>query len=118
MNSGKVVQGIRPGVDIEVSPRQLPPLYNAGEISLSGSAPTAGPPSTPSSPATAKLTVEVASHLGDNRIRAIALGPTEGLRRGMEALDTGAPVTVPVGRGCLGRLMDVLGEPKDDRGPI
>ena len=64
------------------------------------------------------MTVEVASHMGDNVVRAISLGPTDGLQRGMEASDTGAPLTVPVGRPCLGRLMNVLGEPKDERGPI
>ena len=64
------------------------------------------------------LTVEVAWRLGDSQVRTIALGPTDGLQRSMEAIDTGAPITVPVGRGCLGRLMDVLGDPKDYRGPI
>jgi F-type H+/Na+-transporting ATPase subunit beta len=109
MNSGKIVQVIGPVVDMEFQPGKLPAVYNAVQISLSKAA-VKGDGGT--------LTVEVASHLGDNQVRAIALGPTEGLQRGMEALDTGAPVTVPVGRACLGRLMNVLGEPKDEQGPI
>lgn len=109
MNTGKLVQVIGPVVDIEFAPGKLPAIYNAIHIPLA----TKAQPGDGSF-----LTVEVASHLGDNQIRAIALGPTEGLQRGMEANDTGAPVTVPVGRACLGRLMNVLGEPKDERGPI
>src|SRR3569832_2067172 len=61
----------------------------------------------------ATLTVEVASHLGDNVVRTIAMGATEGLTRGTQVEDTGAPITVPVGRSCLGRQMNVLGEAKD-----
>src|SRR5262249_54039795 len=64
------------------------------------------------------LTAEVAQHLGDNTVRVVALGPTDGLRRGLPAEDTGAPISVPVGKACLGRLLNVLGEPKDYRGPV
>jgi F-type H+-transporting ATPase subunit beta len=110
MSAGKVVQVIGPVVDIEFTPGKLPAIYNAVRIPLTGQA-------QPGDGANA-LTVEVASHLGDNQVRAIALGPTEGLQRGMDAEDTGAPVMVPVGRSCLGRLMNVLGDPKDERGPI
>ena len=99
MSTGKVVQVIGPVVDLEFAAGKLPAIYNAVRVGEN-------------------LTVEVASHMGDNLVRAIALGPTDGLQRGMEAKDTGAPLTVPVGRGCLGRLMNVLGEPKDERGPI
>src|SRR5438132_3493169 len=99
MSSGKVVQVIGPVVDMEFTAGNLPAIYNAVRVGD-------------------RLTVEVASHLGDNLVRAIALGPTEGLARGTEAKDTGAPLTVPVGRECLGRLMNVLGEPKDEQGPI
>src|ERR1700761_4716361 len=109
MSTGKIVQVIGPVVDIEFQAGKLPAIYNAVHIPLS----------TKEKPGDGgHLTVEVASHLGDNVVRAISLGPTEGLQRGMEAKDTGAPLTVPVGRECLGRLMDVLGEPKDERGPI
>src|SRR5271157_6100760 len=98
MNTGKVVQVIGPVVDLEFPAGKLPTIYNA--VHIDG------------------LTVEVASHMGDNLVRTIALGPTDGLQRGMEAQDTGAPLTVPVGRACLRRLMNVLGEPRDERGPI
>jgi len=109
MSTGKIVQVIGPVVDMEFPVGKLPAIYNAVYIPLS----------TKEKPGDGgHLTVEVASHLGDNVVRAISLGPTEGLQRGMEANDTGAPLTVPVGRPCLGRLMDVLGEPKDERGPI
>jgi len=102
MNTGKVLQVIGPVVDVEFATGQLPAIYNALEIPVGDHT----------------LVVEVASHLGDKQVRAIALGPTEGLQRGVSAKDTGAPLTVPVGRECLGRLMDVLGQPKDDRGEI
>src|ERR1051326_6134776 len=98
MSSGKIVQVIGPVVDLEFPAGKLPAIYNAVRIG--------------------NLTVEASSHMGDNLVRAISLGPTDGLQRGMEATDTGSPLTVPVGRSCLGRLMDVLGEPKDERGPI
>src|ERR1700730_2472714 len=109
MSSGKIVQVIGPVVDIEFPAGKLPAILNTVHIPLS----------TKEKPGDGgHLTVEVASHLGDNLVRAISLGPTDGLQRGMEAIDTGAPLTVPVGRSCLGRLMNVLGEPKDERGPI
>ncbi len=109
MSSGKVVQVIGPVVDLEFPAGKLPAIYNAVYIPLS----------TKEKPGDGnRLVVEVASHMGDNIVRAISLGPTEGLQRGMEAIDTGAPLTVPVGRNCLGRLMNVLGEPKDEKGPI
>lgn len=111
MSTGKIVQVIGPVVDIEFSAGKLPAIYNAVQIPLLASKDTPGDGAS-------SLVVEVASHLGDNQVRAIALGPTEGLQRGMEANDTGAPLSVPVGRACLGRLMNVLGEPKDERGPI
>ncbi|MFA6584241.1 MAG: F0F1 ATP synthase subunit beta [Elusimicrobiaceae bacterium] len=107
MNTGKVTQVIGAVIDAEFEPGKLPAIYNALEVEYTDNA---GKP--------AKLTVEVAQHIGDNQIRAIALGPTDGLQRGLAILDTGAPVTVPVGEGCLGRLMDVLGQPKDFRGDI
>jgi F-type H+-transporting ATPase subunit beta len=109
MSTGKIVQVIGPVVDLEFPAGKLPAIYNAIHIPLS----------TKDKPGDGGyLTVEAASHMGDNIVRAISLGPTEGLQRGMEANDTGAPLSVPVGRPCLGRLMNVLGEPKDERGPI
>ena len=64
------------------------------------------------------LVLEVAQHLGENTVRTIAMDATEGLVRGAETIDTGAPITVPVGPGTLGRIMNVLGEPIDERGPV
>ncbi len=107
---GKVVQVIGPVLDVEFPEGHLPRLTNAliveGEYE-SGNVKTK-----------VHVTLEVATHIGDNCVRAFALGPTEGIGRGMEVTDTGAPITVPVGKACLGRLMDVLGEPKDNRGDI
>ncbi|OGR83834.1 MAG: F0F1 ATP synthase subunit beta [Elusimicrobia bacterium RIFCSPLOWO2_01_FULL_64_13] len=107
MNPGKVVQVIGPVVDLEFPSGNLPAIYNAVRVKLDGSGNGGG-----------DLTVEVAQHLGDNIVRAISLGPTDGLRRGLPAEDTGAPISVPVGKACLGRLMNVLGEQKDHLGDI
>jgi F-type H+/Na+-transporting ATPase subunit beta len=109
MNSGKVVQVIGPVIDVEFPSGSLPAIHNAvrvtrGEEGKNGEAQV--------------LTGEVAQHLGDNTVRLVALGPTDGLKRGASAEDTGGPISVPVGKGALGRLMDVLGEPKDYKGPI
>jgi F-type H+/Na+-transporting ATPase subunit beta len=109
MNVGKVVQVIGPVVDVEFPSGALPAIYNAVRVRFDE-----GGKKDPER----ALTAETAQHLGDNTVRLVALGPTEGLRRGMVAEDTGAPISVPVGKGCLGRLMDVLGEPKDHAGPI
>jgi len=110
MNTGKVVQIIGPVVDVEFGHGKLPAILNALRIPYK---------ETENGKEVSKeLVVETAAHLGDNSVRAIALGPTNGLRRGLAVEDTGAPVTVPVGEACLGRLIDVLGQPKDYRGPI
>ncbi len=106
MNTGKIVQIIGPVLDIEFQQGQLPKILNALRIKYQAE----GKEVT--------LVAEVAQHLGDNTVRAITLGPTTGLGKGIEVKDTGAPVRVPVGEACLGRLIDVLGEPKDYRGPI
>jgi F-type H+-transporting ATPase subunit beta len=111
MNIGKIVQVIGPVLDVEFPAGKLPNIYNAIKVKT----PTGGNGSKSDG---ATLTCEVASHLGDNLVRAIAMGATEGLTRGMSVEDTGAPITVPVGRACLGRLVNVLGEAKDERGPI
>jgi F-type H+-transporting ATPase subunit beta len=110
MSTGKVVQVIGPVLDVEFPEGKLPAINNA--LKIQGEYESGGGKTK------VNLTVEVAQHLGDNTIRAIALGPTEGLSRGMAAADTGAPISVPVGKACLGRLLDVLGEPKDNRGDI
>ena len=102
MNEGKVVQIIGPAVDVQFE-KDLPLINNALEIKLNDKD---------------ILVAEVAQQLGDNIVRAVALGPTDGLARGARVLDTGSPLKVPVGEACLGRLLDVLGQPKDHRGPI
>ena len=102
MGTGKVVQVIGTVVDVEFPPDQLPSLFNALEIETSGD----------------KLTLEVEQHVGNNWVRCLALGPTEGLARGVDATDTGSPVMVPVGEETLGRLFNVTGVPLDNLGPV
>jgi len=108
MGQGRVVEVIGPVVDCEFPPEELPPIYNALEIHVEGEGDMES----------RRLIVEVAMHVGDSRVRCIALGPTEGLKRGTPAIDTGGPISVPVGPETLGRVMNVLGEPIDKRGPI
>lgn len=110
-NVGKLVQVIGAVVDVEFPSGSLPAIFNALTIKTEGSG-------NASKSEERVLTTEVASHLGDRTVRAIAMGPTEGLRRGLAVEDTGAPISVPVGPGCLGRLIDVLGQPRDNRGPV
>jgi F-type H+-transporting ATPase subunit beta len=108
--AGKVVQIIGPVVDVEFQPGHLPNIYNALKISQPGD-PNTGQEAI-------ELTMEVAQHLGENRIRAIAMSSTDGLVRGMPVENTGAPISVPVGRETLGRMVNVLGEPVDGCGPV
>ncbi|MDQ0285048.1 F-type H+-transporting ATPase subunit beta [Desulfofundulus luciae] len=103
MNVGHVVQVIGVVVDVRFPPGQVPDIYNALKIRREGQE---------------DLTLEVAQHLGNNIVRTVAMSSTDGLVRGMEVIDTGKPITVPVGRAVLGRLVDVLGEPIDGKGPI
>jgi F-type H+-transporting ATPase subunit beta len=104
MATGKVVQVMGPVVDIAFPPDELPPIYNAIEVYD----PKRENP----------LIVEVAQHLGDGVVRCVAMDVTDGLVRGMEAKDTGGPITVPVGEATLGRLFDVLGQPIDGLGTV
>jgi F-type H+-transporting ATPase subunit beta len=101
MNVGRVVQVIGPTVDVAFDPDQLPRILNAIKIED----PERG----------IRLTVEAALHVGDNQVRCIAMSSTEGLVRGMKAVDTGQPISVPVGEQCLGRLFNLLGEAIDGR---
>ena len=100
MSSGNVVEIIGAVVDVEFPRDQVPKVYDALKIEEAG------------------LTLEVQQQLGDGVVRAIAMGTTDGLKRGSSALDTGAPITVPVGTQTLGRIMNVLGDPIDEKGPI
>ncbi len=97
---GKVTQIIGAVLDVKFSEGQLPELNDAVKITRSDGT---------------ELTIEVAQHLGDDTVRCIAMGPTDGLVRGMDAVSTGAPITVPVGEGTLGRMFNVLGEPIDNK---
>jgi F-type H+-transporting ATPase subunit beta len=101
-NVGKIVQVIGPVVDIRFDEENLPELLNAIEIQNGDE----------------KLVVEVAQHIGDDIVRCVAMGSTDGLVRGMDAVDTGEPISVPVGRETLGRLFNVLGEPIDGKEPV
>ncbi|RJQ32758.1 MAG: F0F1 ATP synthase subunit beta [Peptococcaceae bacterium] len=109
MNVGQVVQVIGVVVDIRFPPGQVPDIYNAIKIT-SDKEDMFG--------RKINLTLEVAQHLGNNSVRCVAMSATDGLVRGMEAVDTGAPISTPVGKASLGRLVDVLGEPIDGKGPI
>ena len=100
MNQGKIVQIIGPVVDVEFSRDAMPKIYDALKMSEP------------------ELTLEVQQQLGDGIVRAIAMGTTDGLRRGMSVSGTGAAISVPVGTKTLGRIMDVLGNPIDEAGPI
>ncbi|MBQ2114280.1 MAG: F0F1 ATP synthase subunit beta [Selenomonadales bacterium] len=102
MTMGKIVQVVGPVVDIEFQGQELPAIYNAIVIE------------DKNEQRDIKLTVEVMQHLGDHVVRAVAMSSTDGLRRGMAARDTGAPIKVPVGDGTLGRVFNVLGEAVDN----
>jgi F-type H+-transporting ATPase subunit beta len=106
-NTGRIVQVIGSTFDVEFEEGHLPRIYNAIKITAT----------TPSGVAI-NLTGEVQQHLGGSRVRCVALGSTDGLIRGMEAVDTGGPVTVPVGLETLGRVFNLLGEPIDGGGPV
>jgi len=99
MNKGRVLQVIGPVVDLQFSAGKIPAIYNAVEIPME----------------TKTLIVEVQQHLGDGMVRAVAMDATDGLKRGVKATDTGAPITVPVGNEVLGRLFNVLGEVVDNK---
>ncbi len=107
MNKGKITQVIGPVVDVEFEPGKLPEIYHALKLS---------------NPAISSdewnLVVEVAQHLGENTVRAIAMDSTDGLVRGQDVLDTGAQILMPVGKNTLGRIMNVVGEAIDEAGPI
>jgi F-type H+/Na+-transporting ATPase subunit beta len=105
MNTGRVVRVSGPVVDVEFE-NALPPIYNALTVEFQ----------VQNQPA--KLTLEVQQHLGDKWVRTISMSGTEGIKRGVKATDSGGPISVPVGEGVMGRVLDVTGSPVDERGPI
>src|SRR5262245_66570020 len=100
MSSGRIVQVIGAVVDVEFPRDDVPNVYDALKVTSKG------------------LTLEVQQQLGDGVVRAIAMGPSDGLSRGLEVTNTGSPIMVPVGEETLGRIMDVLGDPIDEKGPV
>lgn len=106
-NIGYITQIIGPVVDVKFPGGKLPQIYNA--LTIKG---------TNEAAQEINLTVEVQQLLGDNQVRAVAMSSTDGLVRGLEVVDTGAPISVPVGKATLGRIFNVLGEPVDNRGPV
>src|SRR5581483_11946242 len=104
----KVVQIIGPVVDVEFAEGHLPAILNAVRIQDAGK--DTGVP--------IDLVTEAAQHLGENRVRCISMSPTDGVVRGMDAVDTGNPISVPVGKATLGRVLNVIGEPVDNIGPV
>jgi F-type H+-transporting ATPase subunit beta len=107
-NTGKVVQVIGPVIDVEFEPEHLPELYNALVVER----PAGG------DGAAVRLVAEVQQHIGRNQVRAVAMSSTDGVVRDMDVVDTGGPITVPVGKPALGRILNVLGEPVDEGAPI
>src|ERR1051325_8117181 len=107
-NVGKVIQVIGPVLDVEFEPDHLPELYNALLVDQPGG--NGVPP--------LKLVAEVQQHIGRNQVRAVAMSSTDGVVRGMDVVDSGGPITVPVGKAALGRILNVLGEPVDEGAPI
>jgi len=101
MSSGNIVQIIGAVVDVEFPREDVPKIYDALKLEEGG-----------------ELTLEVQQQLGDGVVRTIALGTTDGLKRGLKVVNTGAPISVPVGVGTLGRIMNVLGDPVDEEGPV
>src|SRR5882762_2163871 len=107
-NVGHVVQVIGPVIDVQFPEHHLPEIHNAVRITSEGF----------EGPEKINIVAEVAQHLGEGRVRTVAMTATEGVVRGMKAVDLGGPIAVPVGRAALGRVMNVLGEPVDGLGPI
>jgi F-type H+/Na+-transporting ATPase subunit beta len=106
--TGRVVQIIGPVIDVEFPEGRLPAIYNAVTVKDEGR--ETGVP--------IDIVTEVAQHLGENRVRCVSMKPTDGMVRGMTAVDTGAQIMVPVGKETLGRILNVIGEPVDERGPV
>src|SRR5246127_1578130 len=107
-NIGKVIQIAGPAVDVEFTEGSLPPIYQALRVTSEGF----------NVPKPINVVLEVQQHLGEGRVRTVAMQATDGMVRGMKAIDLGGPISVPVGHGTLGRVMNVIGEPVDELGPV
>ncbi|HEY1212018.1 MAG TPA: F0F1 ATP synthase subunit beta, partial [Bryobacteraceae bacterium] len=105
---GHVIQVGGPTIEIQFPEGHIPKLFNAVHVTSEGF----------DTPVKIDIVAEVAQHIGEGRVRTISMEPTDGLVRGMKAVDTGAPITIPVGKQTLGRVMNVLGHPIDNEGPI
>jgi F-type H+-transporting ATPase subunit beta len=105
-NVGKIVQVIGPVIDAAFDPDNMPEIYNALELNWDHDGKAE------------RLVFEVAQHIGRNQVRAVAMDSTDGVRRGMDVIDTGQAISVPVGEAALGRILNVLGEPVDEKGPV
>ncbi|MBZ5648558.1 MAG: F0F1 ATP synthase subunit beta [Acidobacteriia bacterium] len=107
-NIGRVIQIAGPAVDVQFAEGTLPPIYEAIRVVSEGF----------NVPQPIDVILEVQQHLGEARVRCIAMQPTDGMVRGMKAIDQGGPISIPVGKGTLGRIMNVIGQPVDNLGPI
>src|SRR5437899_9284223 len=107
-NVGKVIQITGPAVDVQFTVAAMPPIYQALRVVSDGF----------KVPNPISVVLEVQQHLGEGRVRCIAMEATDGMVRGMKAIDLGGPISVPVGHGTLGRVMNVIGESVDQMGPI
>src|SRR3974390_664641 len=107
-NIGRVIQVAGPAVDVQFTEANLPPIYQALRVTSEGF----------NVPEPINVILEVQQQLGEGRVRCVAMEPTDGMVRGMKAIDLGGPITVPVGKGTLGRVINVIGEPVDRLGPV
>src|SRR6059058_6477918 len=107
-NIGHVIQITGPAVDVQFTEAAMPPIYQALRVVSDGF----------NVPAPINVVLEVQQHLGEGRVRTIAMEATDGMVRGMKAIDLNGPISVPVGKGTLGRVMNVIGEPVDNLGPV
>src|SRR5215469_14953132 len=107
-NIGHVIQVAGPAVDVQFQEATMPPIYQSQKVVSDGF----------SVPDPINVILEVQQHLGEGRVRCVAMEPTDGMVRGMKVIDQGGPISVPVGHGTLGRVMNVIGEPVDKLGPI
>ncbi|MDE3189022.1 MAG: F0F1 ATP synthase subunit beta, partial [Acidobacteriota bacterium] len=107
-NIGKVIQISGPAVDVQFEEATMPPIYQALRVTSEGF----------NVPAPISVVLEVQQHLGEGRVRTVAMEATDGMVRGMKAIDLGGPIRVPVGKETLGRVINVIGEPVDNLGPV